>query len=299
MENIRPKKSLGQHFLKSEAVVDEMIKAAEISKDDTVFEIGPGLGILTKKLLDSPAKKIIACEKDDQLFEYLKDLFSKGSNPCAQGLDPRKEKLPNKLKLIHDDALVLIPNLILRSNQSEESTLSEVEGSTHFKVVANLPYNIASPAIISLLTVCPTIPEKMVVMVQKEVAERLVTKPGNSNRGWMTVLLELMGEASILMKLSRGQFSPPPEVESAVIVIDKIEKPEVEPKKIIRILKMAFAGKRKKIKNSLFSTLQIPSRAMGELAQKAGISLDQRPEELNVNQWRELINVLVHQVESL
>lgn len=260
-EKIFAKKSLGQHFLTSQRVLDRIIEAAEIMSNDTIFEIGPGTGNLTEKLLHSPAKIIIACEKDDRLY------FDLG------------EKLKNKkLKLIHQDALVLIPNLIAKSP---------------LKVVANLPYNIAAPAIISLLSVCPTLPERLVVMVQKEVAERITTPPGDSDRGLLTVFLELFAAPKILVKVSRGDFNPPPQVESAVIVLKDIKKLPFPAKDAIRVIKMAFAGKRKKIKNSLFSTLRVDSKRAGETAKKCGFSLDQRPEELKKQEWMALIKALV------
>ncbi|MDH4358721.1 MAG: 16S rRNA (adenine(1518)-N(6)/adenine(1519)-N(6))-dimethyltransferase RsmA [Candidatus Berkelbacteria bacterium] len=264
-EKVFAKKSLGQHFLKSERVLDGIVKAAEIKKEDTVFEIGPGTGNLTQKLLASPAKMIIACEKDDELYRSLLEKF--------------KSK---RLKLIHQDALLLIPGL---------------QAESPLKVVANLPYNIASPAIISLLSVCPTLPERLVVMVQKEVAERLTAKPDDSNRGLLTVFLELFGTVKIIEKVSRSQFYPPPQVESAVILIGGIKRPEFKPKDTLKILKLAFAGKRKKIKNSLFSSLQISSSKSEVIATECGISLDQRPEELDRNQWAKLINSLVNSLE--
>jgi 16S rRNA (adenine1518-N6/adenine1519-N6)-dimethyltransferase len=268
----RAKKSLGQHFLTSEAVLSEIVKSAEITPGDTIFEIGPGLGFLTKELMASPAREIVACEKDDELYEYLRVILSR----AKRGEESRR-KLPNRLKLIHEDALVLIPNLIAKSP---------------LKVVANLPYNIAAPAIISLLSVCPTLPERMVIMVQKEVAERIVCPPGNSNRGLLTVFIELFGTAKIIKQVSRGQFSPPPQVDSAVIDISGITKLPFLPKQALRIIKGAFSSKRKKIKNSLFSTFQIPLSEAESIAKKCGFSLDQRPEELTKAQWLSLIELL-------
>ena len=255
------KKSLGQHFLVSQRVLDEIIEAAEITKEDTIFEIGPGTGNLTHKLLLSPAKEIIAVEKDDELYQRLLGEF--------------KSK---RLKLIHSDALVLIPNLI---------------ASPPFKVVANLPYNIAAPAIISLLSVCPTLPSSMVLMLQKEVAERIICPAGNSNRGLLTVFIELFGRAEIVTRVLKHHFSPPPQVDSAVVKISGIQKLSFPPEAAIRVLKAAFAGKRKKIKNSLFSTFQIPPNEAQKIAKKCGFGLDQRPEELNIDQWRALIENLI------
>jgi len=292
----RFKKSLGQHFLKSEKVLDDIVAAAQIKKEDTIFEIGSGTGNLTKKLLASPAREIIAVEKDDVLFAQLQNTFKS-----------------QRLKLIHSDALVLIPDLVAESP---------------LKVVANLPYNIASPAIISLLSVCPTLPEIMVIMLQKEVAERLVAQPGDSNRGLLTVFLELFGEAKIVERVNKGCFRPIPEVDSAVVKIairpcaeDSPSQDEITglfqrtvlctelAKHALRILKAAFGAKRKKIRNSLFKSYVISSLPAGEagdseksrhftlqeaskIAEKCGFSLDQRPEELTRDQWLKLIHTL-------
>lgn len=255
------KKSLGQHFLIDETVVKKMVEAGNIGRRDTILEIGPGLGILTKELTKSPAKKIIACEKDDLIFEFL-----------------QKEVKQKNLSIIHQDALLLIPKLI---------------ATPPLKVISNLPYNIASPIIISLLTVCPVLPEKMVLMVQKEVAQRLTAKPGSSNRGILTVFTELFGEVRIIAKLLPGQFYPPPQVASAVIAVENIKMPEVDRKKAFRIIKMAFAKKRKKLKNSLFSTLRVSSRSVNEICQAAGITADLRPEDLDTRAWRALIGILL------
>lgn len=260
-----PKKSLGQHFLTSESVVKRMVEVAQISKEDTVLEIGPGLGILTRELASSPAKQLFLCEKDHKLCQKIKGEF-----------------VQNKIKVICDDALFLIPNLQIESPV--------------FKVISNLPYNIGAPVLISLLTVCPTLAQKIVVMLQKEVAERICTKPGGSNRGLLTVLIELYGKASIVEKVSRNLFYPAPHVDSAVVLIDEINPITFNPKAVIRIIKMAFSGKRKKLKNSIFATLKIPAREMQDIAKKAGVSSDQRPEDLNRDQWIGLIEALVDRV---
>lgn len=255
------KKSLGQHFLNDEGVVKRMVEAGRITKDDTILEIGPGFGILTKALTKSPAKKIIACEKDDLIYEFL-----------------QKEVKQKNISIIHKDALFLIPTIV---------------ATPPLKVISNLPYNIASPVIISLLTVCPILPEKMILMVQKEVAQRLTAKPGDSNRGILTVFLELFGDVQIIEKLSPSQFYPPPQVESAVVLIDNIIMPKLDRKRAFKIIKTAFSKKRKKIKNSLFASLEIYTKQMDEICAKANITPDLRAEDLDIGQWRDLISLLI------
>ncbi len=257
----RAKQSLGQHFLLDESVAQRMVEFGHIEKEDTIFEIGPGLGILTKKLTQSPAKKIIACEKDKIIFEFL-----------------QKQIKQKNLSIINQDALILIPNLKV---------------SSPFKVISNLPYNISSPVIISLLSVCPILPSKMVLMVQKEVAQRLVAKPGDSNRGVLTVFGELFGQISVIENLSPSQFYPSPQVHSSVLLFDNIKMPDIDRKIAFRIIKMAFSKKRKKLKNSLFATIKIPQSEINKLCKKADITSDLRPEDLDKKQWNSLIGSLI------
>lgn len=258
MEKIIAKKSLGQHFLKNEHVVSQIVEAGGIQKEDNILEIGPGTGILTRALVLSPASKIYLCEKDRVLFENIKERFAS-----------------TRVKVICDDALVLIPSL---------------QTSSPFKVIANLPYNISSPVIISLMTVCPTLPEKMVLMLQKEVAQRLVAKPGDSNRGWLTAFLELMSKPKILTYVSKYDFTPVPEVESAVLEINEVRLPdELDRKLAVRVLKTAFAGKRKKIKNSIFNYFKISTERAVEIAKFCKIDLNDRAEDLKKEQWLCLI----------
>lgn len=254
------KKSLGQHFLTNELVVQNMVKSAKISINDSVLEIGPGLGILTNEIFKSPAREIILVEKDFDLYAKIRNQFEN-----------------RRTKVICQDALVLIPNL---------------QVAPPFKVISNLPYNVGSPILISLLTVCPTLPTSITVMLQKEVAERICAKPDDSERSMLTVLIELFGEAKIIEKVSKNNFYPVPKVDSAVIQIDKISAPPVDVKCAIRILKMSFAGKRKKIKNSLFSSLRIDPETQQKIAGRAGFDLNQRAEDLNRESWLVLIKEL-------
>ncbi len=253
-------KSLGQHFLTNDAVVENMVKHAKIEREDAILEIGPGLGILSHALVASPAREVILCEKDDLFAAILK-----------------KEITNNRVKVITEDALVLVPTLQVKPP---------------FKVVSNLPYNISSPIITSLLTMSPTLPTKIIVMLQKEVAERLVTPAGNSDRGIITVLIESFGKASIIDQVPKEDFYPSPKVDSAVLMIEDIKPSQIDPKKLLKILKMSFAGKRKKIKNSLFSTLKIPADQALEIAKNSGFSLDDRPEDLTIDAWTKLFKAL-------
>jgi len=253
-------KSLGQHFLTNKLVADRMVEAAQLTRDDTVLEIGPGLGILSESLIASPAKTIILCEKDEKFISYL------------------KKKISNKrVKIILQDALVLIPSL---------------QAPPPLKVVANLPYNISSPVITSLLTACPTLPETIIVMLQREVAQRLSSKAGERNRGILTILVELFGKSKIIDKVSKNQFYPSPKVDSCVLEISNIKKPDLDVKLFMKMLKTSFAGKRKKLKNSLFSTYKIPKDEAIEIEKRTGIDSNLRPEDLDIKSWMDLYHEL-------
>ncbi|MCX6809925.1 MAG: 16S rRNA (adenine(1518)-N(6)/adenine(1519)-N(6))-dimethyltransferase RsmA [Candidatus Berkelbacteria bacterium] len=254
------KKSLGQHFLISDTVAKKMVEAALLSPSDSVLEIGPGLGVLTQELIKSKTKEIVLVEKDRDLHQYLLNRFENKNT-----------------KIICQDALLLIPGLIVESP---------------FKVVANLPYNIGAASIISLLSVSKTLPQTMVLMLQKEVADRILAKPNDSNRGILTVFIEQFGETKLLHNVSRNLFYPPPHVDSAVIVISNINQLSVPAKVALKIIKSAFSSKRKKIKNSLFNNLKILPKEAEGIAKKCGFNLDQRPEELNKYQWTALISIL-------
>jgi 16S rRNA (adenine1518-N6/adenine1519-N6)-dimethyltransferase len=161
-----------------------------------------------------------------------------------------------------------------------------------FKVVSNLPYNVGSPILISLLSVCPTLPTTIVVMLQKEVAARLTARLGDSNRGLLTAFVELFGTTRIIEKLPTNLFYPPPKVDSAVLQIANITNPGIEPKFALKILKFAFSGKRKMIKNSLFATLKIDPNTARKIATQSGFSLDDRAETLSKDSWMKLIRLL-------
>lgn len=260
MKDIRAKKSLGQNFLIDQETIDKTIESADITDQDTILEIGPGLGFLSRALINSPARQVILVEKDDYLASHLKNIYKQ-----------------QKTKIIHDDALLIVGQLIVKPP---------------FKVVSNLPYNISSPVLISLLTVSPTLPEEIVVMLQKEVADRIVAKPGDSNRGLLTVFIELFGKAEIVTNVSNDKFYPSPKVQSAVVKISEIKSLPFDPKKAFKFIKLAFAGKRKKIKNSLFSTLRFDKNQIDQICLSVGITADLRPEDLNRENWIKLIEEL-------
>lgn len=282
---------LGQHFLKNKNIVKKIVDLAELSKSDIVLEVGPGKGILTEELLNR-AGKVVAVEKDRQLCEFLRDKFS----------DEIKE---GRLVLIEGDVLKIsnfkfqisnkIPNhksQITNKSKIQNSNLetnSEIQLSENYKIVANIPYYITSRFLKIFLEEVKAQPRKMVLMVQKEVAERICETPPKSI---LAVSVQVYGEPKMKFKVSAGNFSSPPEVDSAVLTIDNISKKwfnGIIEQDFFRILKTGFAKKRKFLLNNLSDGLRISKREMEEMFKKCGISLKARAEELKLIEWKCLI----------
>ncbi|MCX6811319.1 MAG: 16S rRNA (adenine(1518)-N(6)/adenine(1519)-N(6))-dimethyltransferase RsmA, partial [Candidatus Berkelbacteria bacterium] len=201
-------KRLGQHFLISKDILTEIIKNANIQKGDKVIEVGPGLGVLTEELLSNGAE-VTAIEFDSRMMRILKKRFRNYQN----------------LNLIKGDALDEIPRLNL-ANQ---------------KIVANLPYQITSPFFNKILSK-KELPKLIVILIQKEVAERIIAKPHNSTRGYLSVLVQLYGVPKIVGIVSKECFYPQPKVESAILSL-KVRplKIKVEKAKIIKIIQAGFS----------------------------------------------------------
>jgi 16S rRNA (adenine1518-N6/adenine1519-N6)-dimethyltransferase len=242
---VKAKKSLGQNWLKNEQIVREIAAAAKIVRKEKVLEVGPGQGILTHALLEAGAN-VVAVEKDDRLIDGLKQKFS-------------LELMSDKLEIIHHDILDFDPILI---NQK-------------YKVVANLPYYITGEFIKKFLTT-PNQPELMVLMLQKEVAERIAK---NRKGSVLAMSIKVYGEPKYLRTVSKGNFEPAPKVDSAVLVIENISKNlftkyKISEKDFFTTLKNGFGSKRKKLKNNL--------KLAGELLVKYG---DKRAEDLQLEDW--------------
>ena len=198
MNDIFAKKSLGQNFLNSDGALSAIILAGKVKKGDTVLEIGPGKGALTRELLKTGAK-VLAIEKDDRLIPVLEELFA-------------KEIKKGQFTLIHGDVLEFDPT---------EYKLEE--GS--YKLIANIPYYITGELIRKFLSELPQ-PELMVILVQKEVAERIVSK--DSKESILSISVKVYGEPKYIQTVKAGSFFPPPKVDSAILLIDKISKKNFE-----------------------------------------------------------------------
>jgi 16S rRNA (adenine1518-N6/adenine1519-N6)-dimethyltransferase len=249
----KPNKQLGQNFLINEGIADQIIDAAVLTREDTVLEIGPGTGVLTDRLV-RVAGQVLAVEKDYDLVDKL-----------------RKRMGQKNLKLIHQDALWFDLSLLDK-----------------YKVVANIPYNITSPLIRKFIEQEPR-PELLILMVQKEVAERICAKPGDSSRGLLTLIVEFYAEAEILFEVGRKEFLPAPKVDSAVIKITpKTQLPEIEPKLFFQVVKAGFSSKRQQIHNSLSGVLHLEKDVVTKLLSDSNIDTKMRAEALTQEQWIKL-----------
>ena len=273
--NIKPARSRGQNFLINEDVYNLVIGAAEVKKDDIILEVGPGLGFLTEKLARK-AKKVIAVELDDKLAKRLNlyDFFKKNCRGSASVIN--KSILDINLK-----------ELGLKNN--------------NYKIVANLPYNITSIFLRKFLS-GKNKPNSMVLMLQKEVAERIVAKPGKMSL--LAVSVQFYAKAKIIEFVSKTDFWPIPAVDSAIIKLvgtghcpvladNKKNRSDLIPgefeKKFFQLVKIGFSSKRKMLKNNLANGYHIDQKQAENWLKKAGFNEKIRAQEMSVNDWMVLL----------
>ncbi len=257
---LRPDKGLGQNFLIDDVVLAKIVAAAEIQPGDTVLEVGPGLGALTQALLAAGAN-VTTVELDRRLLPALNEL---------------KNRYP-ALTVINQDILKLDPKSVF--------------GSVPFKVVANLPYYITTPIIMHFLEQ-GFLYERLVVMVQKEVAERMAAEPGGRDYGALSVAVQYRTEATLAFTVPAESFLPPPNVESAVIVCKKRLTPPVTVEsedRFFQVVKAAFSQRRKVISNSLKNIGLTGEQTAAWLA-AAGIDGRRRAETLSLAEFAFLEN---------
>jgi len=263
--DINPARSKGQNFLINENVYDKIIENADISKEDIVLEVGPGLGFLTEKLAQR-AKKVLAVELDDKLAGLLKTRL------LANKI--------NNVELINQDIIELLR--LPEFGELEEFCKGK------YKIVANLPYNISS---IFLRTVfeLKNKPSSLTLMLQKEVAERIVAKPGAMSL--LSVSVQLYADGEIIIDVPGGDFWPAPEVDSAVIKIDVNKEEKIDIKKFFQIVKFGFSSKRKMLKNNLAAGLRVSQGEVGERLLTAGFDMKIRAQELSVDDWKKVLKL--------
>ena len=257
---LRADKKLGQNFLIDENVVHQIVAAAELSEADTVLEVGPGIGTLTQGLAESKAR-VVAVELDTRLLPVLATTLNGYDN----------------VRVVHGD--------ILKVNIMEEV------GAPSFKVCANLPYYITTPIIFALLE--KRLPmERLVAMVQKEVAERMAAQPGGKEYGALSVAIQYYTEPKIAFIVPPTSFIPAPAVDSAVIVCKRREKPPVEvcdEALFFRVVKAAFSLRRKMLSNSL-KNMGIKSEQVAKWLELAGVDGKRRAETLSLEDFAKLTN---------
>ena len=250
-----PKKSLGQHWLKDPEILADIAEAAELTSDDVVLEIGPGLGTLTSRLL-ALANSVTAVEFDADLARKLPGQF------------PGKE-----LTVVNQDILQFDLNQLPKN----------------YKVVANVPYYITSKIVEKLMT-AENKPSIAVLLVQKEVAERIAAEARNMSV--LSVSVQIFAEVELDIEVPRQFFTPPPKVDSQVVILRTRNDPLITPedqRDFFRIVKAGFSAKRKKLRSSLSGGLGIDKGMAEELLKNAGISPDARAEDLAIEDWKRLL----------
>ncbi len=261
---IKANKSLGQNFLINSEVVENIVNSSEITKEDMVIEIGPGLGTLTKYLLDK-AGKVLCVELDTKMIKILQDRFL----------------IYDNFEVINTDVLKLNLNDIIYENK-KQGKIKDV------KVVANLPYYITTPIIMKLLEEKLDI-KSITVMIQKEVADRLIETPGGKNTGAITYTVYYYCDSERIMEVPNSSFIPEPEVTSEVIKMNLRSKPVVDidnNKVMFMVIKSAFMQRRKTLLNALTNTKVFLNKEEGlKILNELNLNENVRAEELSIQDF--------------
>ena len=256
----KPKKSLGQNFLVDSRVAKKIISAADISSDDTVLEIGPGRGALTRHLAET-CKRLVAIELDSELASELQARFS--NNPGVE--------------IIHGDA-------------RDVSLDQFINAGERYKLLANLPYYAANRIVRRFLT-AERKPSILVFMVQREVARTMAAQPGDM--GLLSVMIQLYGSVKVAFTVPPRAFRPAPKITSAVVRIDVYDQPALDlisDEDFFDLVIAGFSAPRKQIKNSLRNGLKVTSEIAGVMLEAADIDPKRRPETLSVAEWGDVYN---------
>ena len=275
---IKANKSLGQNFLIDDMALQDIVDGAEICEDDLVIEIGPGLGSLTKLLLEK-AKKVICIEIDKKMVKILKDRFIAYNN----------------FEIIKEDVLRIDLNELIKQERAQDVNLKNV------KVVANLPYYITTPIIMKLVENDLDI-NRITVMIQKEVAERLIAIPGAKETGAITYTMYYYCEGKKIREVENTCFIPEPEVTSEVITLRLRENPavQVKDKKVMfNIIKSAYMQRRKTLINSLTSVGVFKNKEEGtQSLKKLGLREDIRPENMKIEDFAKLTDLFLNSISK-
>ena len=268
---LHPSKSLGQNFLVNEGVINRIIESLEPGADETIVEIGPGRGALTSRLIEE-AGHVVAIEFDRNLIPFLKQTFGNNKN----------------FRLVADDALRV-------------DFCGVIQPATHARVVANLPYNIAT-AILQRLIAQRSCISEMVLMLQREVVERITAPPGSKERGYLSVFVEAYCETERLFDVAPGSFRPAPKVWSSVIRVKPKSDPDVPASEEVllwQLVSAGFAQKRKTILNNLrnappgLSDLVKRYGGASIILCRAQVELQRRAETLTLREWQRIVRTMI------
>ncbi len=257
---LRVNKRMGQHFLVDRGILKSIIAAADVTREDTVIEIGPGTGSLTSELQCS-AGEVIAVELDRRMVALLHDSFDASAN----------------VQIVEGDILTLPPAELL--------DLYSIRRTGRYKVVANLPYYITSPVLRHFLHTAVR-PDLMVVMVQEEVGRAIMAQPGDMSL--LSVSVQAFAHPNIVRRVSAGSFHPPPKVDSLVLRLEVLKSPPVPTQLVSAFLDFVAAGfhsPRKQLRNSFGHGLPLPREQIDDLLTRGGIDRHRRPETLTVEEW--------------
>jgi 16S rRNA (adenine1518-N6/adenine1519-N6)-dimethyltransferase len=274
--NIRAKKGLGQNFLVDDAVLETIIQAADLKPTDTVIEVGPGLGLMTAELAKR-AGWVIAIELDNHLADILNETLQY-----------------ENIVVLNEDVLGTNPGTLLQGRAPGFPA-----AFNSYKVVANLPYYITQPVIRHFLE-APVKPEKMVLMVQKEVAETICAEAGQKRV--LSIAVQFYGRPSIVAAVPAASFFPAPDVDSAVIQIDVYKEPPVAVDNVegfFKLVRAGFTAARKQVANSLSQGLGLPRPAIQQMLSKVGIDPQRRAETFTLEEWAALWKVFNRMKEVL
>lgn len=261
---LKTKKRLGQHFLIDESVLQQIVSAAELTREDVVVEVGPGLGLLTRELAKR-ADKVIAVELDAQLVVVLKRTLSNFGN----------------IFIVHADILEVSPSELTK----------RYSGTTHYKVVANLPYYITSPVLRHFLEASFK-PELMVLMVQKEVGEAIAASSGRMSL--LSISVQFYAKPSVVAYVPASSFYPEPKVDSMVLRLDLLPEPAVVVSDVagfFDVVRGGFSSPRKQLRNSLAQGLKLVPAQAALLLGKAEIDPQRRAETLGLEEWARIWEV--------
>lgn len=264
------KRSLGQHFLVDDRVLGRILDAAELTPNDTVIEVGPGLGALTFPLAQR-AGRLIAVEKDEAYVQVLRETLADAP------------------------ALTLVPGDILHWSPAALLTAAGLPPTAPYKVVANLPYAVAAPVLRHFLE-AEHRPSLLVVMLQREVAQNLVNP---KRRSLFAISVQFYGEPSLVTTVPPRAFLPPPQVHSAVVRIAvRTTLPPIAPADFFPVVRAGFTAPRQHLRNSLAHGLRVPPAEASALLQEAGISPQRRAETLTLDEWLQLAHVVLRRAPA-